>query len=91
MGVVYDVCAPHFFTFGGSKYTLPKGSLAVALYSGLGSAVVGGMILSTVFTLVLIPLLLITLLEFRAWILTSLGRDPRIDVSHQRRLAELEQ
>ena len=33
------------------------------LYSGLGVAVVGGMALSTVFTLVLIPLVLVTALE----------------------------
>lgn len=37
------------------------------LYSGLGCAVVGGLALSTVFTLIIIPLLLTTALEFRAW------------------------
>ncbi len=35
------------------------------LYSGLGVAVVGGMALSTVFTLVLIPLVLVTALEVK--------------------------
>ncbi len=38
------------------------------LYSGLGVAVVGGMALSTVFTLVLIPLVLVSALEMREWL-----------------------
>jgi HAE1 family hydrophobic/amphiphilic exporter-1 len=37
------------------------------LYSGLGCAVVGGLALSTIFTLIIIPLLLTTALEFRNW------------------------
>jgi HAE1 family hydrophobic/amphiphilic exporter-1 len=38
------------------------------LYSGLGCAVVGGMILSTLFTLILIPLILISALEIKSWV-----------------------
>jgi len=38
------------------------------LYSGLGCAVVGGMFLSTFFTLILIPLLLTTALELKQWL-----------------------
>lgn len=66
------------------------GGTGTELYSGLGAAVVGGMVLSTVFTLVLIPLVLVSVLELRGWILTRLGRDPMADVAHRRRLAELE-
>lgn len=65
-------------------------SQGTELYSGLGSAVVGGMILSTVFTLILIPLLLATFLELRAWIMLRLGRNPLADVARHRRLAELD-
>lgn len=38
------------------------------LYSGLGVVVVGGLALSTIFTLILIPLLLATALEMKEWI-----------------------
>lgn len=43
------------------------------LYSGLGMVVVGGMALSTVFTLILIPLLFVTALEFKEWIVCRLA------------------
>ena len=42
--------------------------VGMELYSGLGVAVVGGMALSTLFTLILIPLLFATALEFRGWV-----------------------
>lgn len=42
--------------------------VGMELYSGLGVAVVGGMALSTLFTLILIPLLFATALEFRGWL-----------------------
>ena len=43
------------------------------LYSGLGVAVVGGMALSTLFTLILIPLLLATALEIKEWIVCRIA------------------
>ncbi|HIG29698.1 MAG TPA: efflux RND transporter permease subunit [Verrucomicrobiales bacterium] len=43
------------------------------LYSGLGTAVVGGMILSTIFTLILIPLLLVSALELREAVVSRLS------------------
>lgn len=47
------------------------------LYSGLGAAVVGGLIFSTIFTLILVPLMLASVLEAQAWFWGRLGRsDP---------------
>ncbi|MEW5978908.1 MAG: efflux RND transporter permease subunit [Acidobacteriota bacterium] len=43
------------------------------LYRGLGSVVVGGLVVSTIFTLILIPVLFNLTLKFRAAIATRLG------------------
>jgi len=43
------------------------------LYKGLGSVVVGGLIVSTVFTLVVVPLVFSLVLDTRAWGLARLG------------------
>jgi HAE1 family hydrophobic/amphiphilic exporter-1 len=60
------------------------------LYGGLGAAVVGGMVLSTLFTLILIPLVLVTVLELRHWVLTLFGRNPLAEAHFQKQLAELD-
>ncbi len=46
------------------------------MYRGLGSVVVGGLLVSTVFTLVLVPLLLSLTLEMRAELGRARRRDP---------------
>jgi Cu/Ag efflux pump CusA len=48
------------------------------LYQGLGAAVVGGMTLSTIFTLILVPLLLASLLDAQRWLAVQLVRLPWI-------------
>jgi HAE1 family hydrophobic/amphiphilic exporter-1 len=49
------------------------------LYRGLGSVVVGGLILSTIFTLLLVPLLFSVVLEARAAVLAAFGWRPHAD------------
>jgi len=50
------------------------GGAGSELYQGLGAAVVGGMTLSTIFTLVLIPLLMASMIESIEWLkLTAAG------------------
>lgn len=50
------------------------GGAGSELYQGLGAAVVGGMTLSTIFTLVLIPLLMASMIEAIEWLkLTAAG------------------
>lgn len=75
---------------GAVPLALGKGEGA-ELYSGLGVAIVGGMSLSTLFTMVLIPLILVTALELRVWV----GRRFGIHGSHERaappKLAESKQ
>ena len=44
-----------------------------SFWLALGSAVVGGLILSTLFTLILIPLILVTVLELRQWLASRLA------------------
>ena len=44
------------------------------LYRGLGSVVLGGLLVSTVFTLVLVPTLFSLMLEGRQWVAMRLGR-----------------
>ena len=48
------------------------------LYRGMGSVMVGGLIVSTVFTLLLVPTLFSLVLDARAMILRALGR-PALD------------
>ncbi len=43
------------------------------LYKGLGSVVVGGLIVSTLFTLVVVPLLFSVVLDIKAWLFGALG------------------
>ena len=49
------------------------------LYRGLGSVVLGGLLVSTVFTLVVVPAMFTLLLDFQAWLsqpaCTSLERE----------------
>ncbi|MEM9167220.1 MAG: efflux RND transporter permease subunit [Planctomycetota bacterium] len=44
------------------------------MYRGLGSVVIGGLLVATVFTLVLVPLLLGLMIDFRRGLLALLGR-----------------
>jgi len=46
------------------------------LYRGLGAVVVGGLALSTIFTLFLIPCLFSLSLDFRAWLTRTFGMKP---------------
>ncbi|MEN8149948.1 MAG: efflux RND transporter permease subunit, partial [Planctomycetota bacterium] len=46
------------------------------LYRGLGAVVVGGLALSTIFTLFLIPCLFSLSLDFRAWLTRAFGLKP---------------
>lgn len=61
------------------------------LYNGLGIAVVGGMILSTIFTLILIPLLFITAMEIQGWILGRFGSDSVSTLRRRRRFAGIDE
>ena len=72
-----------------STGTLVCCALPITLVTlGLGSAVVGGLILSTLFTLILIPLLLVTFLEGRSWLFTRFGRNPLGEAARRRQLAQ---
>jgi len=46
------------------------------LYRGLGAVVIGGLLVSTLFTLILVPMLLSLVLEWRAFVLRLFSRDP---------------
>jgi HAE1 family hydrophobic/amphiphilic exporter-1 len=52
------------------------GGSGTELYRGLGAVVVGGLALSTVFTLFLIPCLFSLALDFRAWLSKTFGWKP---------------
>ena len=60
------------------------------LYSGLGVAVLGGLVLSTLFTLILIPMLLSVFLSVRDGIARGLGREDLTEAATARRLEELD-
>ncbi|MCA9279803.1 MAG: efflux RND transporter permease subunit [Phycisphaeraceae bacterium] len=45
------------------------------LYRGLGSVVLGGLLVSTIFTIVLVPLLLSLVLDLQAWIAAQLSKE----------------
>ncbi len=60
------------------------------LYSGLGVAVIGGLTLSTLFTLVLIPILLKIFMSLRDGIALWIGREELTEAGTARRLAELD-
>ncbi len=60
------------------------------LYKGLGVALVGGLCLSTVFTLLLIPMLLRVFLHLRDRLARGLGREDLTEVGTAKRLAELD-
>ena len=62
----------------------------VELYNGLGVAVIGGLTLSTLFTLILIPILLRFLLFVRDRAARSLGREDLTERGIATRLAELD-
>lgn len=68
---------------------LGKGAGA-ELYSGLGVAVVGGLTLSTVVTLILIPMLLRVFMGLRDGIAHGLGREELTEAGRARMLAELD-
>lgn len=77
LGAIKVRMRPIFMTsattvIGALPLALGKGHGA-ELYGGLGATIVGGMSLSTIFTIVLIPLILATALEFRVWIYEKLG------------------
>ncbi|HOR29249.1 MAG TPA: efflux RND transporter permease subunit [Candidatus Sumerlaeota bacterium] len=61
------------------------------LYSGLGVAVVGGLILSTLFTLILIPLLMKIFLGLRDGFARRVGREDWTEYASARALAELDE
>jgi HAE1 family hydrophobic/amphiphilic exporter-1 len=52
------------------------GGSGTELYRGLGAVVVGGLALSTIFTLFLIPSLFSLALDFRAWLSKTFGWKP---------------
>jgi len=52
------------------------GGSGTELYRGLGAVVVGGLALSTIFTLFLIPCLFSLSLDFRAWLTRAFGIKP---------------
>lgn len=60
------------------------------LYNGLGMAVVGGLTLSTIFTLILIPMLLKLFFDLRDGIALRLGRPDLTELGTARRLEELD-
>jgi HAE1 family hydrophobic/amphiphilic exporter-1 len=53
-----------------------SGGSGTELYRGLGAVVVGGLALSTVFTLFLIPCLFSLALDFRGWLSSAFGFKP---------------
>lgn len=60
------------------------------LYNGLGVAVIGGLTLSTLFTLVLIPILLKVFMQLRDNLAVWIGRAELTEAGTARRLAELD-
>lgn len=60
------------------------------LYSGLGMAVVGGLVLSTLFTLILIPMLLKLTLDIRDGIAKMAGREDWTEMAIARNLEALD-
>jgi hydrophobic/amphiphilic exporter-1 (mainly G- bacteria), HAE1 family len=46
------------------------------LYKGLGSVVVGGLLFATIFTLLVVPLLLSLVFDAQAWLARRLGNEP---------------
>lgn len=60
------------------------------LYNGLGVAVIGGLTLSTLFTLILIPLLIKLFVGLKDGLVVRLGREDMTELGTARRLAELD-
>lgn len=61
------------------------------LYQGLGVAVVGGLTISTLFTLILIPLVLAFVVDVRDGIARALGREDWTEAATARKLAEIDE
>jgi hypothetical protein len=62
----------------------------VDLYNGLGVAVIGGLTVSTLFTLILIPILLRIFLFSRDSLAIYFGREELTEIGIAKRLAELD-
>lgn len=69
---------------------LGRGSGA-ELYQGLGVAVLGGLAVSSLFTLILIPMLLAVVLDIRDGLARRLGREDLTEAGRARALAELDE
>jgi HAE1 family hydrophobic/amphiphilic exporter-1 len=50
------------------------------LYRGLAGVMVGGLLVSTLFTVILVPVVFSWILAFRHWTLRLLGREPKVAV-----------
>ena len=50
------------------------------LYRGLAGVMVGGLLVSTLFTVILVPVVFSWILSFRHWTLRLLGREPKVAV-----------
>ena len=61
----WQMCVPGFGEEGQQK--LKNASVLISRCGGLGSVVVGGLFLSTIFTLLLVPLLLSLLFDLTGW------------------------
>jgi len=48
------------------------------LYRGLGSVVVGGLLVSTIFTIVLVPMLLSVVVDITGWFKRSSEREEQV-------------
>ena len=51
------------------------------LYRGLGSVVLGGLVVSTVFTIIVIPAMFTLLIDFERWIARLMNTDSRPQIS----------